>query len=222
MSYPGNNNGNNNNESPENALARLTAEVEAENSGNVSKSVFNNIRAQQAEARKIVSEYGTGGSAAAPSPVGTGPATPSPFMTMLFGSKATAGAGGGGSSRPVGGGGGGGGSSRPVGGGGGGGGPPLNKAGAVHRMRRATMLEESVARSKAMATQQVMLLKQLESAGATKEKTEPMRQSIRTLLAKVEEMNAEIKNLKEEVKTRYKPSRHRRSKKRATRRKHRN
>jgi hypothetical protein len=84
------------------------------------------------------------------------------------------------------------------------------------------MLEESVKRSKGMATAQLTLLKQLESAGATKEKTEPMRQSIRSLMAKVDEMKTEIQTLKEEVRTRYRPSRHRRSKKRATRRKHRN
>jgi hypothetical protein len=82
------------------------------------------------------------------------------------------------------------------------------------------MLEESIASFKGMATQQLAMLRQLESSGATPEKTTPMRQSISNLLAKVKDMKAQINTLKEEVRTRYRPSRHRRSKKRATRRKH--
>jgi len=209
-------NGGYNNESPENALARLTAEVEAENADNVSRSVFNNIRAQQAAAREVSSAYAGTSSASAGAPI--------PFMTMLFGSKATPGVsasrpvgGGGGASRPVGGGGG---ASRPVGGGGGA--APLNKAGAVLRLKRAKIQEDSIAHHKGMATMLITQLKQLEQSGATPEKTTPVRQLIRKLLAQIAEKEAQVQNLQEEVRTRYRPSRHRRSKKRATRRKHRN
>jgi hypothetical protein len=207
---PAGNNGGYNNESPENALARLTAEVEAENAENVSRSVFNNIRAQQAAARDLSSAYAGESSAVASSPMGAG--GPSPFMTMLFGSKATS---GGGASRPVGGGG----ASRPVGGVAS---APLNKAGAVFRLKRAKIQQDSIDNYKGMAMKLTTQLKLLEQSGATPEKTTPVRQLLHKLLAQVAEKEAQVRNLQEEVRTRYRPSRHRRSKKRATRRKHRN
>jgi hypothetical protein len=210
--YPSGNNGGYNNESPENALARLTAEVEAENAGNVSRSVFNNIRAQQAAARDLSSAYAGTSSAVASAPMGAG--RPSPFMTMLFGSKATPGVS---ASRPVGGGVS---ASRPVGGGLSA--APLNKAGAVFRLKRAKIQEDSIAHYEGMVTRLTTQLRQLEQAGATPEKTTPVRQLIQKLLVQVAEKEAQVQNLQEEVRTRYRPSRHRRSKKRATRRKHRN
>jgi hypothetical protein len=119
--------------------------------------------------------------------------------------------------RPVGGGG----ASRPVGGGGGGL-APLNKAGAVFRLKRAKIQQDSIDHYKGMATKLITELKLLEQSGATLEKTTPLRQLLHKLLVQVAEKEAQVQNLQEEVRTRYRPSRHRRSKKRATRRKHRN
>jgi len=153
-------------------------------------------------------------SAAAPTPAS---GNHSAFLKMLFPKStpptvaATVAAGGGGGS-----------AATIAAAGGGGAAAPLNKAGAVKRLKEVKMLEDSVKSYKAMATHQIAMIKTMETSGASAQSIESMRQATRELVAKIKTKQSQIKILEEEVRTRYRPSRHRRSKKRATRRKHRN
>ena len=176
-------------------------------------------------------------SAAAPSPVGTGGGNHSGFLRMLFPKSARPAAGGGGSASAshssaataAGGGGaaagGGGGSTAATvaaAAGGGGGAAPQNRPGAVKRLKEIKMLRDAVKTHKALATHHISMIKTLETSGGSPEVIESMRQTTRELVAKIKTKQAQINILEDEVRTRTRPSRHRRSKKRATRRKHRN
>ena len=167
-------------------------------------------------------------SAAAPSPVGTGGGNHSGFLRMLFPKSARPAAGGGGSasashsSAATAGGGGSTAATVAAAAGGGGGAAPQNRPGAVKRLKEIKMLRDAVKTHKALATHHISMIKTLETSGGSPEVIESMRQTTRELVAKIKTKQAQINILEEEVRTRTRPSRHRRSKKRATRRKHRN